>query len=472
MHNIRSIFTKKNTNHRESIIRNRCPLQYPAAITACLIRLGFGTIIYWPSPSIPHLTSSNSKFTITTDEASWVVSLSSIGNIIGFLLYPVFVNRIGRKYTMLLFAIPQVFSWLIIYYASNVHHLYIARILAGMGYSAAYVVDIIYVGEIAKKNIRGFLIILGKISFCLGSLIVVALGAFVSYDNMNLILFLISLIFIVTFSFMPESPYFYIKINRDEDALKSLAKLRGARDTNSLKQEIETMKEGVGENVSKTYFLKKLFGNRSNLKAFLISTLSFLAFSFSGSTAIASHTQIVVGHFESPLKPEQASVLIMIVALVSSIVISPIPDWLGRRILTLWYGIIVGLSSFIIAGLFFYKFHFNGDLSSIYWISFVLFFIYVVFSGGGLFCLSHILVAELFSLQIKSSATCLIHILWSIIEFCVQLNFEQLMIVFKIYGLFFIYSIMTLVITFSNYLIMPETKGKTLEEIQNLLAKT
>lgn len=182
---------------------------------------------------------------------------------------------------MLLFAIPQIFSWLTIYYASNVYHLYAARILSGIGYSASYVVDIIYVGEIAEKNIRGFLIVIGKIAYVLGSLIVVILGAFVTYDNMNLILLLISLIFVVTFSFMPESPYFYIKINREEDAFQSLVKLRGTRDTKLLELEIESMKKGIIKtNNSKKILLMKLFSVRSNRKALLISTLGTLGFLF------------------------------------------------------------------------------------------------------------------------------------------------------------------------------------------------
>lgn len=159
----------------------------------------------------------------------------------------------------------------------------------------------------------------------------------------------------------------------------------------------------------------------------------------------------------------------MIIVLISSIIISPIPDLLGRRILTFWYGIIVGLSSFTIGGFFFYKYYFNGQLSSIYWIPFVALLIYIVGSSSGLLSLSQILVAELLSIEIKSSASSINNILWSIIDFILQLSFGYLVGVFKIYGVFWLYGIVTLIITLSNYIIMPETKGKTLEEIQELL---
>lgn len=80
---------------------------------------------------------------------------------------------------MILFSVRQIFSWLAIYYALNVYHLYASRVLSGINYCVAFAMEIIYVCEINEKNIKGFLVIVGKIAYVLGSVIVVVLGAFV-----------------------------------------------------------------------------------------------------------------------------------------------------------------------------------------------------------------------------------------------------------------------------------------------------
>ncbi|XP_051160898.1 facilitated trehalose transporter Tret1-like [Leptopilina boulardi] len=468
MRNESLILETKNSDLQNYSTKTKCSLQYPAAITACLIRLGFGTANYWTSPAVPHLISSNSSFTITPDEASWIVSLISFGSIIGFILYPIFINQIGRKYTMLLFTIPQVFSWLTIYYASNIYHLYVARILSGIGYAAGYIVEIIYIGEIAEKNIRGILIVIGKIAYILGSLIVVILGAFVSYDNMNLILLLISLLFFLTFTFMPESPYFCVNINRDDDAVKNLIKLRGRRDIKKIQLEIKNMKQGLRNNILKRNSMIKLFTIESNRKALLIATLGTLGFILSGYTVIAAYTQTIVSYIDCPLKSEEITVLIMMVVLISCIIFAPLTDLIGRRILILLFSIITGFSSITIGGFFFYKYHQNGNISSIYWITLIIFLIYIIASSAGLFPLSHILLAEIFSIEVKSTAIALINILWAVVEFFLKLSFERLIEIIGIYSVFWIYGILTIIVNFSNFIIMPETKGKTLEEIQEL----
>ncbi|XP_043482086.1 facilitated trehalose transporter Tret1-like isoform X2 [Leptopilina heterotoma] len=464
INNEKLLLSTENNDRRNYSKKRKCSLQFPAVIS------GLGAANYWTSPAVPYLKSSNSKFTITSDQSSWIVSLLTIGGIIGYLLYPIFINRIGRKYTMLLFAIPQVFSWLTIYYASNVYHLYIARILAGIGYNGAYVVEIIYVGEIAEKNIRGFLVVIGKIAYVLGSLIVAILGAMVTYDTMNLTLLLISLTFFCTYFLMPESPYYYIKINDEGKAFQSLAKLRKTQNSKFLELEIENIKKGMMKNdISRRNIIVKLFRINANRKALIISSLAVLSVSFSGSFAVAAYMQTIVSYIDNPLKPEQITALIMLIVLITSIVISPIPDWLGRRILILCYGILVALSSFTLGGFFFYKYYFNENLSSIYCVPLVALLIYIVGSNSALFSISHILMSELFSMEVKSTATSLINVTRAILDFFIKLGFLRFVSVFEIYGVFWIFGMTTFIVTLTNYIIMPETKGKTLEEIQNLL---
>ena len=434
--------------------------------------MGFGAAQYWTSPALPHLKSKNSEFSLTPDEASWVASLLSFGAVIGYLLYPQFVDRIGRKYTMLLFSIPQILSWILIFFAKNVFYLYVARLLGGIGYGAAYVVQIIYVGEISEKNIRGMLIIMAKTSFAAGALITVTSGAFLSYEKMNLILLSMPLFFILTFSFMPESPYFYLKHNREKEALKSLSKLRGTKDKKTLELEIERIKEDiVKDQISKKHSLRKLFGKKRHRKAFLIALVAILSVIFSGGFTVVAFTQDIVSFSGFSLKPKYTTILITSLVLISSILISPLPDYFGRKILILSYGAIGALSSATVGLIFFVKLYLEVDISSISWMPLIALAINNISCTVGLYGMSVILSSELFPVEIKSLAVSLLYVANDSLLFLFKLGFYRAIDIFGIYGIFWIFAGFNFLLPLVTFFVMPETKGNTLEEVQKLIGR-
>lgn len=84
--------------------------------------LSIGQFLGWPSPSLPKLMEDNDakhSIHLTTDEASWVASINTIGSIAGAIIYGFIVNLIGRKNTMLFTAVPSIISWLMIAFATS-----------------------------------------------------------------------------------------------------------------------------------------------------------------------------------------------------------------------------------------------------------------------------------------------------------------------------------------------------------------
>ena len=440
--------------------------------SASLLRLGFGAAQYWTSPALPHLKSKNSKFPLTPDEASWVASLLSIGAVIGYLLHSQLVDRIGRKKTMLIFSIPQIISWILILLAKNVIYLYIARLLGGIGYGGGYVVQIIYVGEISSKNIRGMLLILAKTSFVTGALITVSAGAFLSYDTTNLILLSLPVFFLLTFSFMPESPYFYLKINQEQDALKSLSKLQGITDSKLLNMEIRRMKKDmIKDQISKKHSLRKLFGIKRHRKAFYIALTAILSVIFSGSFTVISFTQFIISFSGFTLAPEYTTIIITFVVLCSSVILAPLPDYFGRKKLILFYGIIGASSSGTVGLFYFFKYNLQVDVSLISWVPLVALTIYTVACTVGLYGMSVILTSELFPVEVKSSAVCILYVINDSLLFTLKLGFYRSLGIFGIYGIFWIFAFFNFLLPIINVSIMPETKGKTLEDIQKLMSR-
>lgn len=84
--------------------------------------LSIGLFFGWASPSLFFLTNGDNAgypVHLKLDEASWVVSLLTLGAAGGCISSAFMVNAIGRKNTMLFTAVPSIIGWLLIIFATS-----------------------------------------------------------------------------------------------------------------------------------------------------------------------------------------------------------------------------------------------------------------------------------------------------------------------------------------------------------------
>lgn len=89
----------------------------------------------------------------------------------------------------------------------------------------------IYLTEIADKEIRGALGMLVQVMNNLGSLVLYGIGPFVSYNVLNLIVLFISAFFALLCLWVPESPYYHLARGNVAAAKKSFLFLKGSKDS-------------------------------------------------------------------------------------------------------------------------------------------------------------------------------------------------------------------------------------------------
>ena len=178
--------------------------------------LGSGCGMSWTSPALTYLTSEESYLPITKNQSDWIASLFPLGLIIGYLINPFLVNKIGGKRNLLVFGLTQFLSWLLIYLAKSIFIIYLARVVKGIGYGGGICSSTVYISEIGDKKSRGIFVVIMKCAISIGSWIIMILGAALSYQNMNLVLLMIPLLFMILFSFMPDSKYFH-EINQKKE---------------------------------------------------------------------------------------------------------------------------------------------------------------------------------------------------------------------------------------------------------------
>lgn len=94
---------------------------------------------------------------LTDDELAMVTAILCIGGAIGSLLFGWMSDKLGRKQTLLLMAVPMAASWLLIAYAQNATHLIISRFLSGLSGGGVFVVVPVYVSEIVHPRSVSFM---------------------------------------------------------------------------------------------------------------------------------------------------------------------------------------------------------------------------------------------------------------------------------------------------------------------------
>ncbi|XP_031356787.1 solute carrier family 2, facilitated glucose transporter member 8-like isoform X2 [Photinus pyralis] len=202
------------------------PLQYFGASFALLNMFGSGFHLAWSSPFLPLLERDPST-RITKDEGSWIATIYLIAGPFGAILASVVVNRIGRKMSLLLSALPYLTSWAIIAITQRIGFILSARFIGGMAEGVIYTVLPVYIGELADPQIRGFLISLMGILSMVAALVVNVLGYYLNITHSSIICAIPHILFLFSFPFLPETPNHYIVRGELDKARDTLGQVRG-----------------------------------------------------------------------------------------------------------------------------------------------------------------------------------------------------------------------------------------------------
>jgi SP family arabinose:H+ symporter-like MFS transporter len=268
-----------------------------------------------------------------------------------------------------------------------------------------------------------------------------------------------ALLFIVGLFFIPESPRWLIQKGRHAEGLKLLSDLIGAEEAKKDATNIENNK------ISGDGSYKELFSPRLR-RALLLGLLLPLFSQFSGINAIIYYGPSILNSAGISLSNSfQSQVIFGLANMLFTLIAVWKVDALGRRPLYL-IGTAGATISLFVTGLFFY----TGATSSIFLLIAVLAFLAsFAFSIGPL---KFVVVSEIFPAKIRGRAMALsIMVMWIADTIVGQLT----PVFLKELGTastFWIFSVFCLIAFVTVYLLLPETKGKSLEDIQKYWATT
>lgn len=221
----------------------------------------------WTSPYLPLLESGNYSFTVTREESSWITVALPLGEMIGLILCFSSGDQFGRKLMLHISAVPYILSWLMVGSANSALEIIFARLLAGLADGFTFVTVPHYVAEISSADIRGGLLHISPVSQALGILLVATLGSLVSLPITAYISATVPLILLLTFHWMPESPYHSIAVGNAPKAMEDLRILKGTED---VEEDMERISRAVLEASLKEKTIHNLLMVKTNRKAIIL----------------------------------------------------------------------------------------------------------------------------------------------------------------------------------------------------------
>lgn len=156
------------------------------------------------------------------------------------------MDTIGRKLTLILTEIPLIIGWILIACANNVYLIYIGRLLIGLGSGMVGAPARVYTSEVTQPHLRGMLSALASVSISFGVLFQYTLGSFVTWKTLSICSTFVPLLALLFMLFVPETPNYLVARSKHDDALKSLAKLRGS--SYNLQNEVQTLRHFTEKN--------------------------------------------------------------------------------------------------------------------------------------------------------------------------------------------------------------------------------
>ncbi|KRT82807.1 membrane transporter [Oryctes borbonicus] len=445
--------------------------QYIAAISVCLGSIAAGTVLGWTANiGVDLETGDFRNITATTEEQGWIGSLATLGALVMCFLTGFFCNLIGRKWTMLALVAPFTLGWLLLVLAENLEMLYAGRFFTGLAGGAFCVSAPLYTSEISETEIRGRLGSFFQLFLTVGILLAYLFPLFSDIFLHSLLCGIIPLIFGVVFITQPETPVHLLKKGKDDMARASLQKLRGKH--YDIEPEMSQIKTLIEEERLNDVPIVQAFKTKAAQKASLICFSLMFFQQLSGINAVIFYTGDIFEASGISMKSQHATLIIGCVQVVATFCSSMVIDKLGRKILLLVSDGFMAVSTILLGVFFTLKERELTDADTLETLGFLpvlALCIFIIVFSLGFGPIPWLISSELFPSEIKAVASSAAGTFNWFLAFLVTRFYLDLKEAIGGDITFYIFSGLSICGTIFVWLIVPETKGKTMEEIQEML---
>ncbi|WP_195473157.1 sugar porter family MFS transporter [Bacteroides xylanisolvens] len=419
-------------------------------------------------------------FQLDTLQQGWYVGCALVGSIVGVLFAGILSDKLGRKLTMVISAVLFSTSALGCALSADFTQLVVYRIIGGVGIGVVSIVSPLYISELAVAQYRGRLVSLYQLAVTVGFLGAYLVnyqllawaesGTQLSVDWLNKVFItevwrgmlgmetLPAILFFIIIFFIPESPRWLIVRGKELKAVNILEKIY-----NSMTEAKSQLKETKSVLISETKSEWSLLMKPGIFKAVIIGVCIAILGQFMGVNAVLYYGPSI---FENAGLSGGDSlfyqVLVGLVNTLTTVLALVIIDKVGRKKLV-YYGVSGMVLSLVLIG-FYFLFGDSLGVSSLFLLVFFLF--YVFCCAVSICAVVFVLLSEMYPTKVRGLAMSIAGFaLWIGTYLIGQLTPWMLQNLTPA-GTFFLFALMCVPYMMIVWKLVPETTGKSLEEIE------
>ncbi|XP_003694780.1 facilitated trehalose transporter Tret1-like isoform X4 [Apis florea] len=398
---------------------------------------------------------------VDQEQASWIAALGVISNPLGSLISGLCAEWFGRRSAIALATFPYATGWLLIALSNRaVSMLYVGRFVNGIGIGMTNGIYL-YVSETAAPNQRAWLGSCGPVLVSLGVLMIYTLGAFTSWRRAAAISIGPSILSLALSRIIPETPAWLVARGRNEEAKESLLWLRGSSSSTDKEYE-ELCEENVKREKERESLLKALH-MPSVWKPFLVLLVFFAFQQMSGIYIILFYTVNILEDIGIELNEYSASVGIGVIRLFASIAGAGLANSFGRKTLAFLSGLGMTISAVGVALAYRFKLPYVVSLACIGG--------HVGFSMLGYLTLPWVMTSELYPLRFRGPLGGITTSIVQMLTFAIIKMYPSLHDMVGIESTIWIFAAASILGAIFALTILPETRGRSLDEIERGFSK-
>lgn len=376
------------------------------------------------------------------------------------------MNFIGRKGTILFTAAWFIAGWLCLVFGPSIPFLYAGRFVTGLAMGMVALAVPVFISEISPSDIRGLLNTCGNMVLTVGILLTFVLGKWLDYRWLAVCCLSTSIVMAAALFTVKESPRWLLQKGRRKAAIEAMHFYIGPK----IEEELETLETSLSNTEAFTLSdLKTPYVYRP----FLCTLLPMFMQQFSAVCIILFFANDIFEAAGTSISSDNCSIILGAVQVVILIIATLLIDRLGRKVLLL-FSTAVACISLVILGLCFYlKDHQGSAFTDSYgWLPLAALSLYFVGYSMGLGPLPWVLLGEMLPLKVRGFATGICTAFCFGCGFLVVKEYFNMSALMGTAGTYWMFSGF-LAVCFVIFLVfVPETMGKTLEEIEDIFGKT
>ncbi len=438
-------------------------LVYVVAFTAALAGLLFGLDIGVISGALPFIAK---QFQATTLAQEFVVSSLLVGAVIGTLLSGLISRRWGRKDALLVSAVIFALGSVLSSVAPNADILMAVRLFLGVAVGMASFTAPLYLAEMAPQRIRGGLISMYQLMITIGILAAYLSDTFLSYGGhwrvMLGILVIPSVLMFVGIYLLPKSPRWLVLAGRKKSARAVLEKLRHA-------DEVEAELEAIEETIETKQGGFQLFLSNKQFRKVIFLGIALQAIQqFTGMNVVMYYAPKIfnLAGFTSAVEAMWGTVLVGLINVLATFIAIALVDKIGRKPILFAGFCVMGLSMGTLGLMFHFGMQTSHTLQFIGIAALLMFIVGFAMSAGPIIW---VICSEIYPLSGRDFGITISTATNWVCNAIIGATFLTLLQVAGPAHTFWLYGGLNVVFIIVLFIFVPETKGVSLEKIEDNL---